>query len=438
MNYEETCDYLFNKTANFESQGQQGYKPGLETMEKLDEHFGHPHQKFKSIHIAGTNGKGSVSHMLAAQLQVCGYKVGLYTSPHIMDYAERIRVNGHPIAHDYVVNFVEQEKNFIEQLEPTFFEITTALAFKYFAENDVDIAVIETGLGGRLDSTTIITPLLSIITTVAYDHTDLLGGTLEQIAVEKGGIIKKNVPVIIGDDKKETRTVFEALANDVSAPITFVMDESDIVSHQPLPEGGIEYTTKHQTHFVCELSGDYQVRNVDTTLHAILALMKMGYLCDCTIESNIPLINQEMNDAFMNVCKITGLQGRWQVISTQPKVVCDTGHNPEAWTYLSKQLEAQDCQQLHIVFGMVDDKDIYTVMSMLPQKATYYFTKASTKRAMSEQSIMLFGQQFGLQGSAYPTVEEAYKAAREAAADSDFIFIGGSSYVVADFLKTCN
>ena len=435
MNYEETCEYLFHKTANFESQGQNGYKPGLETMEKLDEHFDFPHRRFKSIHIAGTNGKGSVSHMLAAQLQICGYKVGLYTSPHLVDFAERIRVNGRPIDHDYVVDFVEKEKDIIMQLKPTFFEITTAMAFKFFAEQDVDIAVVEVGLGGRLDSTNIITPLLSVITNISLDHTALLGSSLEQIAMEKGGIIKKGVPVVIGETLPETRPVFEALANDVQAPIIFADEDNNIASYEILPEGGIKYCTKAGFAFTCELSGYYQLKNVNTVLHACLQLMQLGYLCDCQIESSKPLVENEMKEAYSHVCSITGLQGRWQVVGEHPKVVCDTGHNPGAWEDLSRQLAAQQCHQMHIVFGMVDDKDIYSVMSMLPKQAIYYFTKASTKRALPEQSVMLFGQQFGLHGACYSSVNEAYMAAKQAAGEDDFIFIGGSSYVVADFLK---
>ena len=435
MNYQETCDYLFSHTANFELQGSAGYKPGLETSLALDEHYGHPHEHFRSIHVAGTNGKGSVSHLMAAQLQGCGYRVGLYTSPHIIDFSERIRINGKPISEDYVVQFVEEGKEFFEQQKATFFDIATAMAFKYFKDMDVDIAIVEVGLGGRFDCTNIITPILSVITNISLDHTQLLGDSVEQIAIEKGGIIKRRVPVVIGEATPETRPVFEALAQEADAPIIFAEDEQEIVSAQLTPEGYMHYTAKHLGEFECELTGDYQPRNMNTVVVALHKVVDMGYMCDCIEPENNRLIQKEMNRAFKNVVKGTGLQGRWQTVRRNPTVVCDTGHNPGAWEYLSKQLEAVKCRQLHIVFGMVEDKDVYTVMSMLPKKATYFFTKGSTKRAFPENSLKVFGDQFGLKGDCYPTVEEAYKAALEGTTNDDFIFIGGSFYVVADFMK---
>ena len=258
MNYKETCDYLFNKTTNFESQGTSGYKEGLESMKALDEHYGHPHENFRSIHIAGTNGKGSVSHMLAAQLQVCGYKVGLYTSPHLLDFSERIRVNGAPIPEQYVIDFVEQGKEFFEKVNPSFFEIATAMAFKYFSDSNVDIAIVEVGLGGRLDSTNIITPALSIITNISLDHTKLLGSTLEQIAMEKGGIIKRGVPVVIGETTPETKAVFDALAQEQKAPIVYAEEEQEIISVEQTPDGYMHYKAKHLGDFECELLGEFQ------------------------------------------------------------------------------------------------------------------------------------------------------------------------------------
>lgn len=402
----------------------------------LDEHFGHPHEHFRSIHVAGTNGKGSVSHIMAAQLQVCGYKVGLYTSPHLVDFRERIRVDGKPVSEEYVVKFVEDEQSFFEPLKPTFFEITTAMAFKYFKDMDVDIAVIEVGLGGRLDCTNIITPILSVITNVSLDHTQLLGDSLEQIAMEKGGIIKKGIPVIIGETTPETRMVFEALAEQANAPIIFAEDEQEIASSRLTPEGYMHYTANHLGEFECELTGSYQPRNMNTAVVALHKVVDMGYMCDCIEPENNRKIQGEMNRALKNLVKTTGLRGRWQTVRTSPTVVCDTGHNPGAWEYLSRQLQEVKCRQMKIVFGMVEDKDVYTVMSMLPKNATYFFTKGSTKRAFPEASLKVFGEQFGLKGECYPTVEQAYKAALDGTSSEDFIFIGGSTYIVADFLKT--
>lgn len=435
MTYQETCEYLFSQTANYEQQGATGYKPGLETSMALDEHYGHPHEHFRSIHVAGTNGKGSVSHLMAAQLQGCGYSVGLYTSPHILDFSERIRVNGKPISEDYVVDFVNEGKEFFDKLSPSFFDIATAMAFKYFKDMDVDIAIVEVGLGGRFDCTNIITPVLSVITNVSLDHTQLLGDSVEQIAMEKGGIIKRGVPVIIGETTPGTRQVFEALAQEANAPIIFAEDEQEVVSWRLTPEGYLHYTAKHLGEFECELTGDYQPRNMNTAVVALHKMVDMGYMADCTDPENNRRVQSEMNRAFKNVMKSTGLQGRWQTVRRTPTVVCDTGHNPAAWEYLSKQLAAVKCRQLRIVFGMVEDKDVYAVMSMLPREATYFFTKGSTKRAFPETSLKVFGEQFGLKGDCYPTVAQAYTAAMEGASGEDFIFVGGSTYVVADFMK---
>ena len=437
MTYAEATEYLFSQTANYEKQGAAGYKPGLETTKALDEHFGHPHENFRSIHVAGTNGKGSVSHTLAALLQVCGYRVGLYTSPHLVDFRERIRINGQPIPEDYVTDFIDKERDFFEPLKPSFFEITTAMAFKYFSESNVDIAVIEVGLGGRLDCTNIITPILSVITNISLDHTQLLGASVEQIAMEKGGIMKRGVPCVIGEATPETRMVFDALAQEAGTPIVYAEDDAQIASAEQLPAGeGIRYKTKSGTIFQGELNGIYQMKNTNTTFGAIHELIKMGYLSDVKLDENKPSIQKELNDSFMNVCDITGLMGRWQKVRETPTVVCDTGHNVAGWEYLSKQLGTVKCQHMHIVFGMVDDKDVYGVMALLPKSATYYFTKADSKRAFPETSLKVFAQQFELQGDCYPTVEEAYQAAFSAAGSDDFIFVGGSTYVVADFLKT--
>ncbi len=440
MTYKEVTEYLFSQTPNYEKMGADGYKEGLDTTLKLDEHFGHPHRSFRSIHIAGTNGKGSVSHNIAALFQTFGYRVGLYTSPHLVDFSERIRVNGLPIEENYVVDFVKDNKEFFETLQPSFFEITTAMAFKYFQKKNVDIAVIEVGLGGRLDCTNIITPILSVITNISLDHTQLLGDSLQQIAIEKGGIIKPGVPVVIGENHPDTRPVFEALAEEAKAPIYFAEDdsESDIVSATPLPEGGILYKAKYLGDFKGELSGMYQVKNMNTTMCAMHRLMDMGYVSECYDAENNHKIQEEMNLALSNVSKITGLKGRWQIMNRNPTVVCDTGHNVGGWQYISQQLSQVKCKNLHIVFGVVEDKDVYGIMGLLPKNATYYYTKAATKRAFPETSLKLFGDQFGLKGECYPTVEQAVQEAFSQASVEDFIFIGGSTYVVADFMKSRN
>ena len=436
MTYQEATEYLFNQTPNFEKQGIGGYKEGLDNSLKLDEHFGHPHEHFRCIHVAGTNGKGSVSNLLAALLQTCGYRVGLYTSPHIVDFKERIRINGKTISEDYVTKFVEDEKSFFEPLCPTFFELTTAMAFKYFQEMDVDIAVIEVGLGGRLDCTNIITPILSIITNISLDHTQLLGSSVEQIAIEKGGIIKRGIPVVIGETTPETRTIFDALASENKAPITYAEEQDEIESWEDVKDGGICYKTKHYGTIDCELSGAFQTKNMATVLAAVRQLEKMGYMTEPEGETHTQNIASEIENAFKNVTKLTGLTARWQTVRKNPTVICDTGHNPGAWKYLCKQLENIKCRELRIVFGLVEDKDIYTIMSLLPKNATYYYTKGNTKRAFPETSLKIFGEQFGLKGDSYPTVGEAYQAALQGATSEDFIFIGGSTYVVADFMKS--
>ena len=439
MTYQEATQYLFNQTANFEKQGPSGYKVGMDTMKALDEHFGHPHQKYRTIHVAGTNGKGSVSHMLAAQLQVCGYRVGLYTSPHLIDFRERIRVNGQTISEEYVTNFVESERHFFEPLKASFFEITTAMAFKYFSEEDVDIAVIEVGLGGRLDSTNVITPILSIITNVTLDHTQLLGSTVEEIALEKAGIIKPGVPCIIGEATEKTRPVFEKVAQEKDAPIVFAEDNpiTTLIPSKP-DEEGQRYRNTYGMEFVCELRGTFQEKNMNTIAHVLIMLMNLGYLCAIEDPINFKNIEAEMNAAFMNVSKLTGLMGRWQKLKEHPTVVCDTGHNPGAWEYLSRLLEeeAKKCHELRIIYGILEDKDVYGILSMLPKNARYYWTKGLTKRAFPETSLKVFGEQFGLHGDSFTTVEAAYKAAIADAHPDDFIFVGGSTYVVSDLLKT--
>ena len=436
MNYQETCKYLFTQTPMFEKQGVSGYKEGLENTLALDEHFGHPHKNFRSIHIAGTNGKGSCAHTIAAILQQCGYRVGLYTSPHLVDFRERIRINGQPIPENYVVDFVENERDFFEPLKPTFFELTTAMAFKYFSEMKVDIAVIEVGLGGRLDCTNIITPILSVITNISLDHTQLLGQSLEQIAMEKAGIIKKKVPVVIGEALPETRPIFEAIAQERLAPIIFAEDYSEVLhTEQQLSE--MIYNTRSYGQITGELCGSYQAKNTNTILCVIRKLEDFGYMYRFTDFSQSPIKGVEIKAGFKNVCATTGLMGRWQVVNQSPMVVCDTGHNTAGWQYLSQQLNQVKCEHMYIVFGVVEDKDVDGIMALLPKQATYFFTKANNKRAVSERVLHMMGQQLGLKGNHYPSVSAAYSAAMSMAEEKDFVFIGGSSYVVADFLKNC-
>ena len=438
MTYQETCEYLFNAMPMFERQGASGYKEGLDNSLALDEHFGHPHKKFLTIHVAGTNGKGSCSHTLSAILQRCGYKVGLYTSPHLVDFSERIRVNGQTIPEDYVVNFVEQEKSFIESLQPSFFEVTTAMAFKYFADKNVDIAVIEVGLGGRLDCTNIITPILSVITNIGMDHTQFLGSSLEQIAFEKAGIIKPGVPVVIGETTPETRMVFEAIATEAHAPITYADDRLEVLESKAMPlDNGYTYYTEHYGILEGELAGCYQVKNTNTVLCAVSQLEKLGFMHPVNCDPEKECQNKEVKEGFKNVCELTGLKGRWQTVKEKPRTVCDTGHNLPGWQYLSEQLNAVKCKQMHILFGMVDDKDVEGVMALLPKNAIYYFTKANTHRAVSENILKLYAQQLGLKGESYPNVASAYEEIKLTAKEDDFVFIGGSSYVVADFLKNC-
>ena len=403
MTYEETVKYLYDSVPMFQNVGAAGYKEGLQNTMTLDEHFGHPHRMFRTIHVGGTNGKGSCSHTIAAMLQSEGYKVGLYTSPHLVDFRERIRINGECIGKQYVIDFVENERSFFEPLHPSFFELTTALAFKYFAEQKVDYAVIEVGLGGRLDCTNIINPVLSVITNISLDHTQFLGDTLAKIATEKAGIIKHAVPVVIGETNEETKPVFVAAAEKNNAPIIFADNENTD------EYDGIEF----------ELKGNYQQKNRSTILCAARQL-------DISRESIIK--------GMATVCETTGLTGRWQTLGTQPLVICDTGHNAGGWQYLAEQISQVECDTCRMVFGMVDDKDMDAVMAMLPKNATYYWTQAETKRAVSSTVILAKGKEYGLNGTPYPDVISAYRAALTDAASADFVFVGGSSYVVADLL----
>lgn len=423
MTYDETVDYLFNCAPPFQQVGGAAYKEGLANTIAIDNHLGNPHRKFRTIHVAGTNGKGSSSHTLAAILQSAGYKVGLYTSPHLIDFRERIRVNGVPASKQYVIDFVEREKIFFEPLSPSFFELTTAMAFNYFAQEQVDVAIIEVGLGGRLDCTNIIAPDLCIITNISLDHTQFLGSTLAEIAAEKAGIIKRGTPVIIGEATEETRKVFTEKAIKEGAPIIFAQEEECILfaTHA---QNKIIYTTADYGTVEGELCGDYQQKNTNTILAALRELSKKDYIFTA----------ENVRDGFANVCKLTGFMGRWQKISDTPLTVCDAGHNIGGIEYIVQQLARQECDTLRIVFGMVSDKDITTVLSMMPRNAVYYFTQASIKRAMPAEELREKAKSYNLHGKSYPTVGAALRAAQEEAANNDFIFIGGSCFIVADLL----
>lgn len=425
MTYQECVEYLFNSTPVFEHVGASAYKAGLENTLTLDEHFGHPHRAYRTIHVAGTNGKGSCSHTLASILQQAGYRVGLYTSPHLVDFRERIRVNGKPISEQRVIDFVESERHFFEPLHPSFFELTTALAFLYFKEQKVDIAVIEVGLGGRLDCTNIIQPELSIITNISFDHTQFLGNTLAKIAGEKAGIIKPHTPVVIGETCTETSPVFETKAKAEDAPITFAEDLPEVISSEPCHDakGGRNYVTRNFGSFHGELGGDYQTRNTNTILCALREL-------------NDPRITLDtIHKGFSTVSDSTGLTGRWQIINQHPLVICDTGHNVGGWQYLAPQIKSIPCKQLRMVFGMVDDKDISSVMTLLPKDAVYYWAQATSRRAIPSSKVKDLGYQHQLQGNDCGSVANAYRQAMTDAAEDDFIFVGGSSYIVADFLS---
>lgn len=424
MTYSETIDYLFNVAPLFQQVGGAAYKEGLSNTHLLDSHFGHPHRKFRTIHVGGTNGKGSCAHTLAAVLQSAGYRTGLYTSPHLVDFRERIRVNGEMMPEEEVVKFVDEERTFFEPLHPSFFELTTALAFKYFAEQEVDVAVVEVGLGGRLDCTNIIHPVLSVITNISFDHTQFLGDTLAKIASEKAGIIKAGVPVVIGESAPETRTVFEEKAREAGAQIYFAEEAGLLLEAGKTETGRMHYVTKHYGEVEGELLGDCQIKNAATIL------CSLAHLPDFEIGS------EDVKAGFANVCKLTGLRGRWETLQESPKVVCDTGHNPGGWQYLSRRLGeiAREVPQLHIVFGMAGDKDIDAVMSALPRSACYYFTQASVHRAMRADEVERHAFRFSLKGNRFETVSAAYQAALQAASARDFVYVGGSCFVVADLL----
>ena len=423
MTYQETVDFLYSSVPLFQQVGAGAYKEGLSNTHKLDAHFDHPHKLYRTVHVAGTNGKGSCSHTLAAILQSAGYRVGLFTSPHLVDFRERIRVNGEKVDEQYVVDFVENERSFFEPLHPSFFELTTALAFKYFADMKVDIAVIEVGLGGRLDCTNIISPVVSVITNISFDHVAFLGDTLAKIAGEKAGIIKRGVTAVVGETVDETRTVFETKAKELDTAIVFAEDSPEVMEHSFNKDGGIDYITRRYGSLHGELGGFCQVKNANTILCAVNVLKQEG----------LNITAADVINGFAHVCQLTGLMGRWQTICEKPKTVCDTGHNVGGFEWISQQLKAVVGHK-RMVFGMVNDKDVSGVLNLLPKDATYYFCQASVKRALESGQMRSLAEGYGLKGKAYGTVAEAYDAAIDEADGDDFIYVGGSSFVVADLL----
>ena len=420
--YNDAIEFLYTSMPMFQRVGASAYKPGLDTVKLLDEAFGNPHLKYKTIHIAGTNGKGSTAHTIAAILQSAGYRVGLYTSPHLVDFRERIRVNGAMISHEVVVNFVNRYRAMSLDCHPSFFELTMTMAFEYFANEKVDIAVIETGLGGRLDSTNIITPILSIITNISFDHTAFLGNTLTAIAAEKAGIIKPSIPVVIGEAQGEVREVFQQKADEQNSPIYFAEDVARFDTIEPLQDGLLYKNTPYGD-IIGELMGDCQPKNAATILTALPLLAECG----------IKVSAQSVKDGFAHVGSLTGLMGRWMTLHRNPHVVCDTGHNVGGWEYLSCRLKSID-GTLHMIIGFVNDKDVSHILEMMPKTAKYYFTNASIERAMPVNQLAEIATKCGLVGFQYPSVEDAYKAALANATPTDTIFIGGSTFIVADLL----
>ncbi len=405
MNYSETIDWLFAQLPMYQRVGAAAYKVDLSNTLKLIKYLGEPQDFFKSIHVAGTNGKGSTSHMLASVLQEAGYKVGLYTSPHLKDFRERIKINGELISEEFVVDFISNHKNFFEENQLSFFEMTVGLAFDYFSKEKIDIAIIEVGLGGRLDSTNVITPEVSVITNIGLDHTRFLGETLKEIASEKAGIIKKNIPVVVGEMTPETKKVFQEKADLEGSPIIFVEDK-------PLPI----YKT--------DLLGDYQVKNVKT---ALATLQILQHKCWNISEEN-------NKTGFLNVVKNTGLQGRWQILNEHPKVICDTAHNKEGLILVIQQLQKEQFENLHIVLGVVDDKNLDKVLPIFPKNASYYFCKPNVIRGLEVSVLRKKAKEFGLRGECYISVNEAFNSALQNSSIKDVIYIGGSTFVVAEVL----
>ncbi|MBQ0909446.1 bifunctional folylpolyglutamate synthase/dihydrofolate synthase [Flavobacterium sp. F-328] len=406
MNYQDTINWMFNQLPMYQLQGAQAYKKDLSNARKLAAHLNYPEKKLKCIHVAGTNGKGSTSHMLASVLQEAGYKVGLYTSPHLKDFRERIKINGVEISEKFVEDFITEHQLFFEANDMSFFEMTVGLAFDYFAAAKVDIAIIEVGMGGRLDATNIITPLVSVITNIGLDHTQFLGNTLEAIAFEKAGTIKPNVPVIIGEYTSETKPVFLSRAKEGSSEIYFA---ADLVFEN----------------YPSDLIGDYQVHNKKTVLQTIQVLNK---------QTEFEISPQNIQDGLLHVVKNTGLQGRWQQIHTAPKVICDTAHNKNGLEIVLKQIQKEKFDALHFVLGVVNDKDLEEILPLFPKNTKYYFCKPNIPRGLDAQVLQQKAALFELHGEVYNSVSEAYQKALQNAVATDFVYVGGSTFVVAEIL----
>lgn len=404
--YLQTVEWMFQQLPMYQRIGAGAFKKDLTNTLNLAKHLGNPQDGFKTIHIAGTNGKGSTSHMLASVLQEAGYKVGLYTSPHLKDFRERIKVNGHEIPEEDVVRFINTNKTFLKDHKLSFFEMTVGMAFDYFNRETVDIAVVEVGLGGRLDSTNIITPEISVITNIGLDHIDLLGDTLEAIAMEKGGIIKPGVPVVIGENQTETREVFQEIANRNNAPVTFAED-------------------RESQDYISDLKGSYQAKNIHTVC-AVLDILKTSGFWNIS--------PKHIESGFQNVRLNTGLSGRWQVLSLSPKVICDTAHNLEGLNYVIKQLLLEDFKDLHIVMGVVNDKDLDLILPVFPPAAKYYFCRPDVPRGMDSLKLQEKARDFRLYGEVYSSVSKAYEAALNVASKEDVIFVGGSTFTVAEII----
>ena len=427
MTYEQTLEFLYNQFPAYHRIGKAAYKDNLDNSIKLDDHSGNPHKNFMSIHVAGTNGKGSVSHMVASVLQEAGYKTGLYTSPHLKDFRERIRVNGLMIPEDEVVDFVDKNNEIIAFLKPSFFEITVSMAFTFFAKSKIDIAVIEVGLGGRLDSTNIINPILSVITNIGYDHMDLLGDTLEKIAVEKAGIIKKYAPVVISETQNETRAIFISRAHEAESEINFAdQNFTCILDEDSKMKGERKYMIRDinegfSYEGITALAGDYQAKN----LMAVFQIFK-------SLKGSIRYSKDNIEEGIAKVIVNTGLSGRWQILGTKPLMICDTGHNKEGLEYIINQVSRITKTGLHMIIGFVNDKDLTSILPLFPQDAVYYFTRASVPRALDEYVLQTKAGGSGLKGECYPDVKSAMKSAMKAAGENDVIFIGGSTFIVAD------
>jgi dihydrofolate synthase / folylpolyglutamate synthase len=424
-NYADTLHYLYAQLPMFTRVGASAYKKDLHNTLALCNALHHPEHKFKSVHIGGTNGKGSSSHMLAAILQTAGYKTGLYTSPHLRDFRERIRINGQMIPEQEVINFVNSHQALFEEINPSFFEATVGLAFDYFAKQEVDIAIIEVGLGGRLDSTNVINPLLSLITNIGLDHQDILGTTLREIASEKAGIIKTSTPIIIGEKQALIADVFEKKAKEANAKTLFAPDCWTILPKETAPLLVVNaQSSKQNLELALDLRGSYQVKNLAGVLTAVDELREQGF----------KISEEHLKTALKQVTSLTGLQGRWQTIQKKPFVICDTGHNEDGIKEVLKNISNTPHQNLHLVWGMVKDKDITKILALLPKEATYYFCQPNIPRGKPAEELAQEAQQYKLIGQAYASVAEAFQQALNHAQPNDLVFVGGSTFVVAEVL----